>query len=375
MSNLEHDENEQIRGARCFEPGAYKDIREDFEASQQQSRCQSHHGLVSSDRIQDTLYGFMQTQILVSAIELDIFSRIAQGFNTLTLLRERLELSRRGTRILLNGLVGIGFLSHSEDGIYHLPPDVQQYLVQNKPEYLGGMVHHVRELYENWSQLTDAVRSGQPAGGAQTLAQVEAYFAELVKGLYVSNYPSAKRLSQLLAAQGIDPPQKVLDIAGGSGVWSIALLEQFPDADATLLDYDSVLPVAKEAVGQHELNNRYHFLAGDLDELDLPESSYDCAILANICHIIGPVSTRKTFHALAKIIRPGGCLIIIDFMPDRLRSISGWPLVFGVNMLVTTSEGDVFTAHEYESWLQASGFSTPVRHELEKDVTALMVIR
>jgi SAM-dependent methyltransferase len=328
---------------------------------------------ISSDRIQDTLYGFMQTQILISAIELDIFTQIAKGFNTLTLLREKLELSRRGTRILLNGLVGIGFLLHSEDGIYSLPSDANEFLVQGKAQYLGGMVHHVRELYENWSQLSGSVRNGQPAGGAQTLAQVEAYFAELVKGLYVSNYPSAKGLARFLASQDKAAPKKILDIAGGSGVWSIALLEQFPEAEGTLLDYESVLPVAKEAIASHQLSSRYNLIAGDLEELDLPDASFDCVILANICHLIGPVSTRKTFHLLAKILQPGGRLIIVDFMPDRLRSMPGWPLVFGVNMLITTGEGDVFTAHEYETWLQASGLSSPIRYELEKDVTALIV--
>jgi ubiquinone/menaquinone biosynthesis C-methylase UbiE len=334
---------------------------------------------ISSDRIQDALYAFTRSQILFTAIELDVFSQIANGANTLTLLRERLDLSRRGARMLLNGLVGIEFLNVSTDGVYSIPEDAEHYLVRSKADYLGGMVQHGRRLYENWSQLSDSVRSGQPAGGAQSLAQLEAHFAELVKGLYVSNYPSAKRLAEFLASQSNEAntfsPQAVLDVAGGSGVWSIALLEQFLEAQATILDFDSVLPVARDAVSQHKLENRFAFLAGDIEEMDLPSASFDCAIMANICHVVGPVSTRKAFHQLSQVLRPGGRLVIVDFMPDDARSQPGWPMIFGVNMLVTTVEGDVFTAAQYESWLQAAGFSQIIHHELEKDVTALVAIR
>jgi SAM-dependent methyltransferase len=340
----------------------------------------------SSDRIQEALYAFTRSQILFTAIELDIFSAIASGANTLTLLREQLDLNRRGARMLLNGLVGIAFLSVSPEGVYSIPEDAAHYLIRGEQDYLGGMVHHGRRLYENWSQLSDSVRSGQPAGGAQSLAQLEAHFAELVKGLYVSNYPAAQRLAEFLTQQvpgsnvsGFDDshfsPQAVLDVAGGSGVWSIALLERFPQAQATVLDFESVLSVAHNAVVQHGLENRYTYLPGDLEEMSLPAGQFDCAIMANICHVLGPVSTRKAFHHLAQALRPGGRLIIVDFMPDTARSQPGWPMIFGVSLLVTTAEGDVFTAAEYETWLRAVGFSSIMRQEIEADVSALIAIR
>ena len=152
----------------------------------------------TSDRIQDTLYAFMRSQILFSALDLDIFSLVDSGINTQTALQARLNTSERGLRILLNGLVGIGFLEKPTGERYALPVDVKRFLVKDAPGYIGGMVHHCKRLYENWSMLTDAVHSGQPAGGAHSLAQLETFFAELVKGLYVSNYPTAQRLAELL---------------------------------------------------------------------------------------------------------------------------------------------------------------------------------
>ena len=327
---------------------------------------------ITSDRIQDALYAFTRSQILFTAIDLDLFSYIAQGYDRLDVLVERLNQSERGLRMLLNGLVGIGFLQVSADNCYTLPTDVAHFLVKDNDAYLGGMVHHCKRLYENWSLLTEAVNSGQPVGGAQSLAQLEAYFSELVKGLYVSNYPTAKKLADCLGFGQAQHGLHVLDVAGGSAVWSIAMLEKDAKSRATVMDFPSVIHVAEEYVSLHGLSERYDYLPGDLEEIELPANEFDLAVLANICHTLGPVATEKTIQKLAGTIKPGGRLAIVDFVPDDRRSQPGWPMIFGVNMLITSPEGDVFTAEEYRRWLLNAGFTQVTFQEIDKEVTAIV---
>lgn len=327
---------------------------------------------VTSDRIQDALYAFTRSQILFAAIDLDLFTCIAQGYNTLEALQDQLNLDARGLRLLLNGLVGIGFLQIEPQQNYKLPDDVATFLVKDQDAYIGGMVHHCKRLYENWSMLTDAVSSGQPVGGAQSLAQLETYFSELVKGLYVSNYPTAQKLTNLLQIGSDYQNLEILDVAGGSAVWSIAMLEKDAGSRATVIDFPSVTHVAETYVSQHGLEDRYTYWAGDLEEMEIPKQSFDVAIMANICHTLGPVATQKAIQKLAKSLRPGGRLAIVDFVPDDNRSKPGWPLIFGVNMLITTPEGDVFTRAEYEGWLKGAGFKNVKLQEVETEVTALI---
>jgi ubiquinone/menaquinone biosynthesis C-methylase UbiE len=331
------------------------------------------HTEINTDRIQDALYAFTRSQILFTAIELDLFTAIRQGKNDLPTLTQSLNLNERGLRLLLNGLIGIGFLQVSQDNRYVLPPDVAEFLVKDADNYLGGMVHHCKRLYENWSLLTEAVDAGQPVGGAQSLAQLETYFSELAKGLYVSNYPTAKKLAERL---GLDKATRdhlhVLDVAGGSAVWSIAMLEKNAHSRATVIDFPSVMHVAQAYVTQHGLEERFSYLPGDLEDMELPAAQFDLAILANICHTLGPVATEKTIQKLAAAMKPGGRLAIVDFVPDDRRSQPGWPLIFGVNMLITTPEGDVFTAAEYKHWLQQAGFSRISFQEIDKEVTAII---
>lgn len=329
---------------------------------------------VTSDRIQDTLYAFMRSQILFTALDLDIFTLVNAGHDTLKALLSCLDTDERGLRILLHGLVGIGLLNKSADGEYSLPQDVQQFLVKDNAAYMGGMVHHCKRLYENWSMLTDAVRSGQPVGGAHSLAQLETFFAELVKGLYVSNYPTAQRLAELLGLGKERRGLEILDVAGGSAVWSIAMLEKDPDSRATLLDLPTVVHVGEAYVKQHGLTDRFVYLPGDLEEMTF-SAQYDIVILANICHALGPFATKKAFQKLAMALKPGGQLVIVDFVPDDQRSKAGWPLIFGVNMLITTPEGDVFTRADYERWLRDAGFEQVTAREVESEVTAIIAER
>lgn len=331
----------------------------------------------TSDRIQDALYGFTRSQILFSGIDLAVFSRIAAGHNTLPKLLADFEaegnaLTERGLRLLLDGLVGVGFLQKSDAETFLLAPDAQEFLVEETPHYIGGMVEHCKQLYENWALLKDAVYAGQPVGGAQSLAQLETYFSELVKGLYVSNYPTAKKLAKDLGIGKDRKGLEILDVAGGSGVWSIALLEADKTSTATLLDFPTVTTVAEEFVGQHQLLDRYAFWPEDLETFQFPESCFDLAVLGNICHALGPYATENLIRQMGRCLRPGGELVIVDFVPDDNRSKSGWPLIFAVNMLISTPEGDVFTAAQYETWMRQAGFTTFETIEIESEVTAVI---
>lgn len=335
----------------------------------------SHNQEFNSDRIQDALYSFIRSQLLFTAIDLNLFTLIAQGHYTVEPLAELLEVDPRALRIFMDGLVGIQFLRKDDEDHYLLPADVAWFLVQEKPDYMGGMVKHCKRLYENWALLTDVVRTGQPAGGAQSLADIEIFFSELVRGLYVSNYPIAKKLARMLQIGTEAKGLHILDVAGGSAVWSIALVEADPKSRATVLDYPSVISVAQEFVQTHELTAQYDFLPADLEVNDIPPQTFDLAILGNICHAIGASATQTLLKKLGQSLKPNGEVVIIDFVPDDKRSQPGWPLVFGVNMLVSTPDGDVFTEAQYRDWLHHVGFHQVKRDELEPGVTVLIAKR
>ncbi len=327
---------------------------------------------ISSDRIQDAIYGFTRSRLLFTAVDLLLFTHIYEGNNTVEQLAPLLEADERALRMFMDGLVGTGFLN-KENNAYTLPSDVENYLVQSSANYMGGMVKHGKRLYDNWGLLRDVIRSGMPAGGAQALTHIEEHFSELVKGLYVSNFKTAQELAKALeiGTEG-NTGLNILDVAGGSAVWSIVMLERDLTSRATVLDYPRVIEVAKEYVESHGLTERYNYIPGDLEVLNFPETQYDLAILANICHAIGPETSEKLILDVAKSLKPGGKIAIVDFVPDDERSRAGWPLIFGVNMLIGTDSGDVFTQAQYKTWFEKAGLTLVGSKELESEVTTLI---
>ena len=335
--------------------------------------------LPTSERIQDALYGFTRSQLVFAAVSLDIFTIVDEGNQSMGQMLRALEttgkpVDLRAIRVFLDGLVGVGFLNKADDA-YTLPDDIRTYLSKHSPQYMGGMVTHCQGLYQNWTQLTQVVQTGLPSGGAQGLADVEAFYADLVQGLYVSNYPTAHRLAEWLEMGTERKAINILDVAGGSGVWSIGLLENDKNSQATLLDYPTVVHVAQNYIHKHRLKDRYRFLPADIETLEFPQGQFDLAILGNICHAIGPNATQSLLKKVAGALKPQGEIAIIDFVPDDERSKASWPLIFGVNMLILTPEGDVFTQAEYGEWLDDAGCHIVKQHEIEPDVTAILARR
>jgi ubiquinone/menaquinone biosynthesis C-methylase UbiE len=167
------------------------------------------------------------------------------------------------------------------------------------------------------------------------------------------SYPAALTLARHL---DLNAATRVLDLAAGSGVWGIALAQSSPHVTVTAVDWPEVIPVTRNTVGRFGLAERFAYVEGDLLKADFG-SGHTVATLGHILHSEGAERSRallaKTFKALA----PGGTIAIAEFLvnPDRTGPIGG--LLFAVNMLVNTDNGDTFSFEEISAWLAEAGFT------------------
>ncbi|MBI2440877.1 MAG: methyltransferase domain-containing protein, partial [Lentisphaerae bacterium] len=147
-----------------------------------------------------------------------------------------------------------------------------------------------------------------------------------------------------------------LDIAAGSGVWSIAFAQEFRSATVTALDFPAVLKVARAYAGKFGVGHRFKYLSGDLRRLDFGKQQHDLIILGHICHSEGRANTIRLLRKSYAALRKDGQVLIADFLPNNRRTGPVMPLMFALNMLLNTTEGDVFSVAEYQKWLRAAGF-------------------
>ncbi|RMH03063.1 MAG: methyltransferase domain-containing protein [Planctomycetota bacterium] len=311
--------------------------------------------------IRDLGWAFARTRVFQTAIQLGLFARLAAGPRTPAALADEAGWSRRGTRMLLEALAALGLLER-RDRRFALTADARRFLVPDSPNYLGHAFEDDRR-WRAWSELPECVRGGRPTARGGAERDPGAFFAPLVRSLHVTHAAAAAAAARVLTA-GRRPGARILDLACGSGVWGIALARADPAARVTAQDFASVLELTRGFVAEAGLTDRFSWLPGDLDQFDPGEASFDLVLLGHIVHSLGARRFRALLPRLHRALVPGGRLAIADMVPDDDRTGPPFPLLFALNMLVHTEEGDVFSRAEYAEMLAEAGFGPPAAHDL-----------
>lgn len=298
-------------------------------------------------------FAFAQTQILQSAVDIELFTHIDNGLHTAAELAKAAGATERGVRILADALVGLKALDRDGER-YILTDSTKTFLSKNSPAYIGNWVQHIGELTEGWTHLTQVVKTGHPARKVETEEHGAEFFSRLVETLYVMGSPGADAAGRKVV--GDRRGLRVLDVGAGSGVWGIHVAKHDPEARVTVADFAQVIEVTKKFVARNEMTERFDYLPGDFRQTDFGEAKFDVAMLGHICHSEGPRQTKELFAKLRRALKPDGQVVIGEFLVDEARKENQFGLIFAVNMLVNTQEGDTFSASELIQWLRDAGF-------------------
>jgi ubiquinone/menaquinone biosynthesis C-methylase UbiE len=310
---------------------------------------------VSPQQISEDLWGAWKAQTLVTAIELDVFTHVAAGHRTAEQIARAARASRRGMRRLLDALVGLSYLTR-KGRRYALTPVSRTYLVRGSELYLGMSAQTTRLHAETWSQLTRVVRTGRPVRNVDSVERAQEFFPKLVAAIFPRSLLGARAAVRSLPAVVRKRIRNILDVAAGSGAWSIAFARAIPAAQVTVIDLPEVTPTTRRFTRRFGVADRYHYQEGNLRRVDFGRERYDLVILGHIIHSEGERWGRKLVRKSYRALRPGGLLLIAEMIPNDTRTGPARPLLFGLNMLLHTEQGDVFTLREYRQWLRSAGF-------------------
>jgi len=295
------------------------------------------------------------SRVLISCVELDVFSAIGEKGADLKGVAEKTNSSLRGMGGLLNVLIPLGLLTRDDGGKYHLTENGKRFMLPGSPEYMVPRIKHMRRLWESWSGLTDSIRAGEsywkthaPSGGVSNLV-------DLAEGLFPRNFAVSSEAAEKLGAGDSWKGLQILDVGAGSGAWSLAFLKRDPTARAVALDFGPVLEMAKSKAKQLGVEGRFEVLAGNLRETEFGENRFDLVILGHICHSEGPELSGKLIAKSARSMKRGGKLLIADMIPDEDRRGPLHPLLFALNMLINSEQGGTFTFGEYRKWCEDAG--------------------
>ena len=140
----------------------------------------------------------------------------------------------------------------------------------------------------------------------------------LVRALFQMNYPAAKYAALYLKRKH-KIISDILDVAAGSGVWSIAIAEQFKSAKVSALDFSGILNITREYVNKFRMNDRYKYIERDLRNIDFGRECYDLVILGHICHSEGRIHAKQLIEKSFRSLKDGSSLLIAEFLPNNKK--------------------------------------------------------
>ena len=215
------------------------------------------------ERLMQFVFGFAPPMIIETALRLGVFDVLERGEKTAGELATETRAAKRGLRIVLNALVGLELLDEDDRGRYSLTDESASFLVKGKPTFHGAFFLLTGELMlTGWRRLPEIVRRGQPAHHINQEGEGVPFFLRFVEDIFSIHRPATERLAKALAISDAGAPLSVLDLAAGSGVWSIALAERSPQVHVTAVDWEGVLAVTRKVTARRGVAGRYRFEIG-----------------------------------------------------------------------------------------------------------------
>jgi precorrin-6B methylase 2 len=307
--------------------------------------------------------GFFGSKTLLSAVELELFTKLGSESMTGSQMGDALDLHDRAIPDFPDALVALGLLDREGDGdeaSYRNTEDTAAFLDKASPMYIGGLLEMANaRLYPFWGDLTEALQTGKPQNEVKHTGT--SMFEEL--------YSDPERLEQFMNAMaGISQGpvhalaqkfdfskyETLCDVGGATGQLSIIVAGHHPHLTCTSFDLPVVEPIAKRTIEAAGVGDRVTTAAGDFFADPMPKA--DVITMGRILHDWNLERKMGLIKAAYDALPEGGALIAIEAIIDDARRENAFGLLLSLNMLIEFGDAFDFTGGDFAGWCKEVGF-------------------
>lgn len=292
---------------------------------------------------------FQQSRILLSAIELGLFTVLDKHMLPSKEVAQKINADERATDRLMNALVALGFL-RKVHGKFYNSENASQYLVKGKPEFMSGLFHSIG-LWNTWGSLTESVKAGTSAAERKPSSGRIDWLESFIGAMHYRGVKEAKLTAMLLELSNVN---RMLDVGGGSGAFAMEFIKKIPNMNAVVFDLPDVIPITGRYVAEEKMTEKISFLSGDYLADDLGKG-YDLILLSAIVHINSLEENNLLIKKCHDSLNNGGQIVIKDWVMNEDRTEPAGGAYFALNMLVGTERGDTYTETEMRNWFTNTG--------------------
>ncbi|HEX8288991.1 MAG TPA: class I SAM-dependent methyltransferase [Pyrinomonadaceae bacterium] len=305
----------------------------------------------------ETITAFQRSAAIKAAVELDVFTKIAEGNKTESSIAEACGAQSRGIRILCDTMTVMGFLT-KENGEYDLNEMTAAFLDRRSPMYLGGTIDFILSPMQQrgFDDLTNAVRQGgSTVTENASLSPDSEMWVKFARGMTGMMMPAAQMMAENL---GFEPERKfkVLDIAAGHGIFGITIAQKYRNAEIYALDWANVLHVATENARKFGVADRHHTIPGSAFDVEFGDN-YDVVLLTNFLHHFDRQTCEDLLKKIHQSLNADGKVLTLEFVPNDDRVSPPSEAMFALVMLAATPAGDAYTFAELRGMFETAGFS------------------
>ena len=326
---------------------------------------------VAPDGVLHLANAFRGAKVLMSAVELGVFTELAGGPLSLETLRRHIDIHERGTRDFLDALAAMGLLVRDAHGRYANTPEADRYLVEGSSSYIGGWFEHLgAHEYPNWHLLTKALQTGEPQIASDSL-----YSHLYMESDQVAAFARAMSGATVLVARELATAFRwrdygtFVDVGSAEGCLPVEVARRHPHLVGVGFDLPPLREVFERNVSRNGLASRLRFQGGNFLSDELPEG--DVLVLGRVLHNWNLKKKKLLLRKARAAVRPGGAVIVYErFINDSRSNAAG--LLASLNMLVMTSGGFDYSAADCIQWMAEAGFKDMALTSVTADQSMLV---
>ena len=314
-------------------------------------------------QILQTAFAFWNSKVLLTAVEMGLFTKLGRRRLTGTELGNELSLHSRGIKDFFDALVAMKFLGRDGDGpnaLYFNTPEGAMYLDEKSPRYIGGILTMLNvRLFKYWHDLPEALRTGQPQNEVKYGEKgiFEALYEDPVKlEIFLNAMTGLSRLNfEAFAAKFDFSKFKTLcDIGGATGLLCMEVAKGHPHVQCVTWDLPVVEPIARKNIADAGLSGRVSTSSGNFFTDPLPKA--DLITMGMILHDWNLENKLHLIRAAYEALPAGGALVAIENIIDDARRENVFGLLMSLNMLIEFGEAFDFSGADFRQWCSQVGF-------------------
>ena len=318
---------------------------------------------LSPARIMEVGMAFWPAKVLLSAVELQLFTELGAKSMTGRELQDALRLHPRANPDFFDTLVALRFLDR--DGVgpearYRNTEETASFLDRRSPQFIGGFLEMANaRLYRFWGDLTDALRTGSPQNeikhtGASMFAELYSKSERLEQFMDAMSGISAGNFQALAEKFDFSRYHTVCDVGGATGLLSMVLARKHPHLRCTSADLPAATSIAERKIAAAGLADRVSTKSLDFFAEPLPKA--DVITMGMILHDWNLEKKMHLVRAAYDALPPGGAFIVVENLIDDARRENAFGLMMSLNMLIEFGDAFDFTGADFSRWCRDIGF-------------------